>query len=131
VRSKAGDLGRDLAGNQVAHSAAESCPDCRCPACSPCPACNCDRSPLQAAVPVDWSGFWLVIFLLGVLTGVFLVVGCCACYQCCWIRRNHSTTSPVLDRRSAGGSSSSRAALPAIAEFESDSPVYTPRSLRR
>eukprot|EP00972_Heterocapsa_arctica_P021038 3098142-Heterocapsa_arctica.AAC.1 len=40
VRSKATDLARDLAGHQVAHSVAESCPDCRCPACSPCPACN-------------------------------------------------------------------------------------------
>jgi hypothetical protein len=86
---------------------------------------------LQAAVTWDWSGFWLVIFFLGVLTGVLLVVGCCACYQCCWIRRNHAITSPAPDRRAAGGSSSSRPALPSITELESDSAVYTPRSLRR
>jgi hypothetical protein len=130
VRSKATDLARDLAGHQVAHSVEEACPDCLCPSCSPCPACNCPRSPLQ--VPVDWTVWWLfVVFFVGVLSGILLVVGLCACYQCCRFRGQSSSTPPAPDRRFAGGSSPSRPALQAITEFESDSPVYTPRSLRR
>ena len=130
VRGKASDLARDLANYNVAHTLHETCPDCRCPACSPCPACNCDRSPVVTAV-TSGTGPLLFAFLVGVITGLCLVAGWCACYQCCWLRHPHQPPAPLQDRRNTATPSPTRSNLGTIVDYEVDVPLYTPRSLRR
>ena len=130
VRGKATDLARDLASYNVAHTLHESCPDCWCPACTPCPACNCDRSPVVTAV-TSGTGPLLLAFFVGVITGLCLVAGWCACYQCCWVRHAHPPPAPLQDRRNPGSPATARPNLSAIVDYEADAPLYTPRSLRR